>query len=182
MIEVLAVIVILSMLVLVAIPAVTNYLTMSRQRVFADNAKRAIGTVQDYELKKDYLTGSSDIVGKVCEDNVCYYDIDAINKLLSKKMKKSPFGGSYNENLSKIKIDKRRSRQVIRMCLVDEDKNGFSYLGRDEINPSQVKLGTVVDCKENEIWAVNLSYDNKNTKVNCDDAQCMIDYIANIAD
>lgn len=168
------------MLVLIAIPVITNYLTTSRQKIFADNARRAIGAVQDYELKRDYISNSSAIEGKVCEDNICYYNIDAINKLLSKKMIKSPFGSSYNEDLSRIMINKQADKYDIEMCLIDNDKNGFPYLSYNEINASKVKLGTVISCKDNKIWAVNLSYDNTKTKVNCADVQCMIDYIANM--
>ena len=47
LIELLAVIVILAILVMVAIPAVTKYLNQARQGTFVDNAKSAISAVRN---------------------------------------------------------------------------------------------------------------------------------------
>lgn len=81
LIELLAVIVILAILVMVAIPAVTKYLNTARAGTFVDNAKSAISAVRN------------DVVINGTEKTT--YELADINALLEKKMVNSPFGSRY---------------------------------------------------------------------------------------
>lgn len=89
LIELLAVIVILAILVMVAIPAVTKYLNAARQGTYVDNARSAISAVRNDVI----ISGGNDTE----------YTLDDINKLLEKKLYKSPFGSCYCAD-SKITI------------------------------------------------------------------------------
>lgn len=82
LIELLAVIVILALLVAIAIPAVTKYLNTSREGVFRDNAATAISAVRTYTISGG--------------DQLDTYDIDEINDMLERKLKKSPYGDTYS--------------------------------------------------------------------------------------
>lgn len=82
LIELLAVIVILALLVAIAIPAVTKYLNTSREGVFRDNAATAISAVRTYTISGG--------------DQLDTYDIDEINGMLERKLKKSPYGATYS--------------------------------------------------------------------------------------
>ena len=82
LIELLAVIVILAILVMVAIPAVTKYLNQARQGTFVDNAKSAISAVRN------------DVI--ISGGNKQEYSLTEINSLLEKKLITSPFGGKYS--------------------------------------------------------------------------------------
>lgn len=81
LIELLAVIVILAILVMVAIPMVTRYLNAARQGTYVDNAKSAISAVRN-----DVIIGGA---------NKTTYTLNDINKLLEKKLITSPFGSKY---------------------------------------------------------------------------------------
>lgn len=84
LIELLAVIVILALLVAVAIPAVTKYLNTSRKGVFADNAAAAISVVRN------------DVIANGITETEKKYDITEVNKLLEKKLNKSPYSKPYS--------------------------------------------------------------------------------------
>ena len=49
---------------------------------------------------------------------------------------------------------------------------GYSALNKD------ITVSGEVTFDKHEVWAENLSYDNTITGVNCSDAQCMLDCIA----
>ena len=89
LIELLAVIVILALLVAVAIPAVTKYLNTSRKGVFADNAAAAISAVRNQTIIEGF---KPDTAGK----NTKTYTVADVNKLLEKKLQKSPWGADYS--------------------------------------------------------------------------------------
>ena len=93
LIELLAVIVILAILVMIAIPAVTKYLTTSRQGAFADNAQRAIEAVRNDIVTTGFSAGSN---SSHCSGTTCTYNKADIDDLLDKKLNKSPFGGNYS--------------------------------------------------------------------------------------
>lgn len=105
LIELLAVIVILAILVMVAIPAVTRYLTESRKGTFSDNALTAISAVRN------------DVILNGSQSNV-YYDLANINKLLEKKLTTSPFGNEFSDT-SYIKVTYTDSGSNYEICLTD---------------------------------------------------------------
>ena len=104
LIELLAVIVILAILVMVAIHAVTKYLTESRKGTFSDSALSAISTVRNDVILNQHTQ-------KV------YYDLTSINKLLEKKLNKSPFGNQYTAGY--IKVDYSDTGSTYSICLTD---------------------------------------------------------------
>ena len=113
LIELLAVIVILAILVMVAIPAVTKYLESSRQNTYIDTARSAVDAVrQDYVInggsKKRNLT--------------------KINELLEKQLVTSPYGKKYTSACITINDDNTGSslqdakKVTYNICLTDGTK------------------------------------------------------------
>lgn len=115
LIELLAVIVILAILVMVAIPAVTKYLNSARQGTFVDNAKSAISTIRNTVV----LEGA----------NKVEFDVDEINQKLEKKLITSPFGGCYCKE-SKITYDPANNKYSIILF----DENGYGWNTAKEEN------------------------------------------------
>ena len=112
LIELLAVIVILAILVMVAIPAVTKYLNQARQGTFVDNAKSAISAVRN------------DVI--ISGGNKQEYSLTEINSLLEKKLITSPFGGKYcTESKITISYDEDTGAGSYSMILYDEDGRGW---------------------------------------------------------
>lgn len=111
LIELLAVIVILAILVMVAIPAVTKYLNAARQGTFADNAKSAISAVRN------------DVIINGNQNNI--YDLEDINKLLEKKLNTSPWGSPYAAT-SCVKVTTTGTATTYSMCLIDEAGHGWN--------------------------------------------------------
>lgn len=148
LIELLAVIVILAILVMVAIPAVTKYLNESRKGTFADNALAAIGAVRNEAVIEGLPSGTT-------------YYLDDINDLLEKKLLSSPFGQQY-ETGSYITINiADDGTTTYSMCLTDKGGNGLTVvtgegeneekrnvLKEEEISKDTVLIGTAKACGE----------------------------------
>ncbi|MGM9879067.1 MAG: type II secretion system protein [Bacilli bacterium] len=141
LIELLAVIVILAILVMVAIPAVTKYLTSARTSTFVDNAKSAINAVRNDVV----INGKGSGV----------YTKTNINDLLEKDLIQSSFGADYIDS-SCIKVvqtatdangstTQRDYSYTYSMCLIDKKGNGFELTDEDNINEKAIKVGTLVD-------------------------------------
>ena len=139
LIELLAVIVILAVIVMIATPAVTNYLNTARTSAFATNAKTAINTVRD-----DVILNSK---------GSAVYNLDDINNLLTRKLVQSPFGSTYDES-SCIKVtqsvDTNNTNNITgnyvykyEMCLLDKAGNGFELTDENAINENAVSVGTL---------------------------------------
>lgn len=137
LIELLAVIVILAILVMVAIPAVTKYLNSARQGTFVDNAKSAIGTIRNTVV----LEGA----------NKVEFSVNEINQKLEKKLITSPFGGCYC-NESKITYDP--STNAYSIILFDE--NGYGWNTAKEEN----------SLKNDDVKISGVTAPTKCTKVN----------------
>lgn len=113
LIELLAVIVILAILVMVAIPAVTKYLNSARQGTFADNAKSAISAVRNDVIMNGYGTKT--------------YSLTEINNLLEKKLTTSPWGKAYaSTSCIAVDTDATSGATTYSMCLVDDDGHGWT--------------------------------------------------------
>ena len=133
LIELLAVIVILAILVMVAIPAVTKYLNAARQGTFADNAHSAISAVRNDVIKN----GNGTIT----------YELVDINKLLERKLNTSPFGADYDKN-SYITVTQTCSTTnectyEYKMCLADSEGHGFKDVEENNIKDTEVKMSGV---------------------------------------
>lgn len=119
LIELLAVIVILAILVMVAIPAVTKYLETSRKSTFIDNARAAVEAV-----RQDYVING----GAKMRDKA------AIDSLLEKKLIRSPYGNQYTSACVKINDDNSSDNMTqaksvtYSICLSD----GSHYVDADE--------------------------------------------------
>jgi len=110
LIELLAVIVILAILVAVAIPAVTRYLNQARRGTFANDASTMIEAVRN-----EYLTSMS--------TPKTIYNKAAVNELLEKKLKKSPFGAEYSDD-SYVQVKKDTNGNITyHVCLSDDSNN-----------------------------------------------------------
>lgn len=127
LIELLAVIVILAILVMVAIPAVTKYLNSARQGTFVDNAKSAISTIRNTVV----LEGA----------NKTTFDVNEINGKLEKKLITSPFGGCYCKE-STITYDPTTNKYSITLY----DENGYGWKTakeENELNSGDVQISGV---------------------------------------
>ena len=109
LIELLAVIVILAILVAVAVPAVTRYLNTARKGTFASNAQAAISVVRNDVISNNITSNTQ-------------YDLNKINSMLEKQLKKSPYGTAYNGFVD-VKFTNGAATYYI--CLLDEGGNGF---------------------------------------------------------
>lgn len=129
LIELLAVIVILAILVMLAIPMVTRYLTTARKSAFSDNAMRAVEAVRNDVVTAGFSENSPMREAGTCNGSKCYYNVDAINKLLETKLITSPFGGDYKSSESNTKAgvcvvaDQSDNSYIVTM--VDTNGNGF---------------------------------------------------------
>lgn len=145
LIELLAVIVILAILVMVAIPAVTKYLNTARAGTFSDNAQTAISAVRTavvangIEQTKFNIGDETNIGSCTVKDNdnkeikdeaSCIQNNGTwhytINSLLEKKLERSPFGLKYcSESYIKVEVEPDGTTTYC-MALMDEGGHGFS--------------------------------------------------------
>lgn len=133
LIELLAVIVILAILVMVAIPAVTKYLNTARQGTFTDNAQSAISAVRNDVIAK----------GTQIEE----YPLLEINKLLEKKLLTSPFGGAYcTESYIRVTTD-NDGNATYYIKLFDKDGHGFGV----STTSGDTTTWTLAEVKEKDI-------------------------------
>ena len=132
LIELLSVIVILSVLVLLVVPAATTYLDDTRAKATAINAKEAIEAVRNDILMNGFNSSTGDV--KV-------YNLDQINSLLQKKLVTSPFSGSYSNDSVKIRVTQNNnSSYIYEMCMIDSAGNGFpTYTLENNIDDTVVK-------------------------------------------
>ena len=151
LVEVLAVIVILSILVLVAVPIVTKYMINSEQKIFVDDARRAVGVVRSDVLSNGFTSDSS---GQCTNGTKCEYDQEAINSLLNKKLIESPFGGYYKGDTDgkgkngSIKITvthEENGPYVFAICMIDDGGNGFVNKTEGELKADSVSVGSIGD-------------------------------------
>ncbi len=154
LIELLAVIVILAILIAVAVPAITRYLAEARKGTFVDNAQAAITAVRD-EMIISSIGTSSVSYPNTTDGNPTKYDSkvnnvtstvflkDAVNMLLEKKLKTSPYGGKYTDN-SYIKVTPAADgTYTFEICLSD----GTHKISGTEENLSKTSVTpTAEDC------------------------------------
>ena len=107
LIELLAVIVILAILIAVAVPAITRYLASARANTFKDNALSVIEAV-----RKDKIINGG-------ETTTYTYKYINDNRLLEKKLNKSPYGEDYKESSCvKVTTDATGTDTYL-ICLTD---------------------------------------------------------------
>ena len=157
LIELLAVIVILAILVAVAVPAVTRYLTTARKGTYADNAQSAISAVRNDVISQFgaagnrtyYLNGAcikdsvktSDTTKSACDTAGGTWQ-EVINDLLEKKLKKSPYGNDYDSN-SYIQVTVQTDGSYkYHICLTD----GTQGIDADEDAISDSSVQALTSC------------------------------------
>lgn len=129
LIELLAVIVILGILMITAIPAVTKYINSSKKSTFADSAGAYINAARysllndeydcqtpsenDQTVKIPLYSCSGEEGSKKCDVNV---DID-------KGTETSSYGKTYDKD-SYVYVKNDNGKLVYSICLVDDGKNG----------------------------------------------------------
>ncbi len=157
LIELLAVIVILAILVAVAVPAVTRYLTTARKGTYADNAQSAISAVRNDVVSQFsnagsrvyYLNGAcmkdgsktSDTTKAACETASGTWQ-EGINDLLDKKLKKSPYGKDYDSNSFIQVIVQTDGSYKYHICLTD----GTQGIDADEDAISDSSVTALTTC------------------------------------
>lgn len=141
LIELLAVIVILAILVMVAIPAVTKYLNAARQGTFADNAQAAISAVRNEVISNGFTADEK-------TPTVMTFDKDKINGLLEKKLNSSPFGKPYTNVSIKVNQEQKDDNYIYtyEMCLIDGGGHGFKYTAENSIDDNAVQLSGLTAC------------------------------------
>lgn len=151
LIELLAVIVILAILIAVAVPAITRYLAEARKGTFVDNAQAAITAVRDEMIISSIgttsvsypLTSDNKSTQYVSTDKATVFLKEAVNMLLEKKLKTSPYGGEYTKN-SYIKVTPAADgTYTFEICLSD----GTHKISGTEENLSKTSVTpTTEDC------------------------------------
>ena len=151
LIELLAVIVILAILIAVAVPAITRYLAEARKGTFVDNAQAAITAVRDDMIISSIgttsvsypLTSDNKSTQYVSTDKATVFLKEAVNMLLEKKLKTSPYGGEYTKN-SYIKVTPAADgTYTFEICLSD----GTHKISGTEENLSKTSVTTTTeDC------------------------------------
>ena len=138
LIELLAVIVILGILMIVAIPAVTKYIANSKKDTFADNAGAYINSAR-YMLLNDELKMSDGITlcpTPTSSSEHVYVKIDEID--LDKGSEKSSFGYKYDSN-SYVDITSNGGKLTYSIHLADIRKNGTDGLVEEKgLNRSKI--------------------------------------------
>lgn len=129
LIELLAVIVILAILVAVAVPAVSRYLSQARRGTFASNANTAISNVRTD-------TTSAGLIG------TAVYDLKDINNLLQKTLDKSPYGYAYSSSSYVKAVVNMDGTSTYYICLADTAGNGIAETIEKDVNESKVTAVT----------------------------------------
>ena len=141
LIELLAVIVILAILIAVAVPAITRYLASARANTFKDNALSVIEAV-----RKDKIINGG-------ETTTYTYNYINDNRLLEKKLNKSPYGEDYKESSCvKVTTDATGTDTYL-ICLTDgkygikgtEDEIISGTRGTGE-QATEVKVTSMASC------------------------------------
>ncbi len=111
LIELLAVIVILGIIMLIAIPAVTGYIKSTREKTMITNAQVFIDAVRDYSTSRSEFP----FHGK-CKK---YYLDEIFNTIgLDKENKKSPYGSEW-------KTTAAENGSYVEQCLSDDYKDTY---------------------------------------------------------
>lgn len=148
LVEVLAVVVVISILSALAIPLVTQHMNNSRKKLFMEDALTVADAVRNDIIKGGITDNNS--VGN-CVGDFCYYNLTDINKLLEAKLDKSPFGNNYTTGEAGVCAVINKKTNEITMTMVDSDGNGFVDLvantNDDSKSINNEKVNTTGDIK-----------------------------------
>lgn len=178
LIELLAVITIMGILMMVAIPAISRTIENARRDTFADLAHEYINTVRTNVLADNiecYVEGApSKVVASATPDGVYFYPIETTEQStmdLMESTAKSPFGGSeltgyviWEKKTGQEKdadgngVEDKIARTTYYMALTDSGKHGFD----DTLQENDIKRGNV---KTNLGAAITVANEDKTQMV-----------------
>lgn len=153
LIELLAVIVILAILMMTAIPAVTQAIAKSRRDTFATNAKKFIDAARTDLFDGDLLvTSGSQEAGSYCQapTNGTYVAVPITSIVLERGGKTSSFGKDYKSGyviIANTQTDSsKQDKYKYYFVGIDKGKNGIeNYIEENNINRSVVKAGNAAE-------------------------------------
>ena len=145
LIELLAVVAILGILIALAAPAVTEQVTKSRKKTFAENGTRIVTAVKDAVLSGDYEKMSSDDVEGPDSNNVILFKKSGVEKLLEKNDLTSPFGGSYEQLHVEFHMFNKDDYEIY-ICMIDSNHYGFSHADGLKLSSSDVIINPDESC------------------------------------
>ncbi len=159
LIELLAVIVILAILMMTAIPAVTQAIAKSRRDTYATNAKKFIDAVRTDLFDGDlFVKNGTQEAGSICQapTNGTYVAVPITTVVLERGGKTSSFGKDYESGyviVANTQTDSSRSDKFKYYFVgIDKGKNGVeNYIEENNLNRSSVKAGNAT---KNNISAV----------------------------
>ena len=155
LIELLAVITIMGILLLVAIPAVSRTIENSRRDTFATTATEYLNAVRNAVLADNIECGSGDTktVASATADGWYYFTVDTTadgTKDLMESGGKSPFGNSemkgyvlWHKTTANVGAANQKTTTKYWMTLVDTGKHGFdSWKSDTEIKRANISTNT----------------------------------------
>lgn len=159
LIELLAVIVILAILMMTAIPAVTQAIAKSRRDTYATNAKKFIDAVRTDLFDGDlFVTSGAQEASSICQapTNGTYVAVPITTVVLERGGKTSSFGKNYKSGYVIVANTQRDSSKTDKYTYyfigVDSGRNGVEdYIEENNLNRSSVKAG---NAKEDKIGSV----------------------------
>lgn len=151
LIELLAVIVILGVLMITAIPAVTKAIAKSRRDTYATNAKKIIDAVRTSVLNEEFNEGADTCQLPGPNDYIVINLVpttgteSVIDNLLERGGKQSSFNKQYKEGTIWIVNEgsETNDKYVYYITLVDSGKNGIKdAVAENSLNRSKVFIGS----------------------------------------
>ena len=154
LIELLAVVVVLAILILLAVPEVQKSINLSRRKSFVKDARTIVSVA-----KKDAISVNAN-PDYTYNGFMYLYRKESINKSLDRKLDKSPFGAQYSDAGVLIKKDDD-GKYVNYVCLVDKNGNGFDYTKTSELTANSVIQNSTIKCnKEFDTFKVEIAVQN----------------------
>ena len=154
LIELLAVITIMGILMLVAIPAVSRTIENSRRDTFADLGKTYINSIRNAVIADELKCGDSNISVGATPEGTYYFTIDTSDSTgqtndLMEKTGKSPWGSNNVKGYVKWKKDASNGNEGFKteyyIYLIDTANHGLTETKEDSITRTSVKTKAGVD-------------------------------------
>lgn len=151
LIEIISVIIILSVLLLIAVPVVSKTITNAKKDAFIQNAKDEIEIAKgkllngDFAVEKHY--NSTEKPTKCKTPPIGYYTSISNNEIGGNN--KSAFGFEFIESyVLAVNVSDNgkgtgtKDKIIYYYGAIDKSKNGITYTQQDKLNKSKIKIGT----------------------------------------
>ena len=147
LIELLAVIVILGILMIVAIPQVTKYIENSKKSTYADTAKSYIDSARYMLLNDDFTTADKDSTCTLPEEGGTIY-IKLVYIKLEKGGANSSYGKKIDTDNSFVRVYNNGGKFEYSIFIRDNGKNGTADITAEtDIDHTIIKKGGAPDTK-----------------------------------